>query len=61
MTNVRGLWGHEGILYATDLSITHLFAYDLKTGVRDTSKEFNFHSDNASPSYIWGDRVINLD
>ena len=51
----RGIWSDGTTMWVSDRGKKKLFAYNLGTGSRDTSKEFNFVSANTSPSGIWSD------
>lgn len=52
--NTGDIWSDNTTLWGV-VSGSHVSAYTLATGARDTAKEFNYHSDNANPSGMWSD------
>ena len=49
------IWSNGTTIWALNWSGKVLEAYTLATGARDTSKEFNLHTDNARGYGIWSD------
>ena len=55
VTETFGAWSDGTTMWVLEREQEKLYAYALTTGVRDQSKEFDTHSDNGSPRYLWSD------
>ena len=55
----HGVWSNGTTIWATNSADDRLHAYDLTTGDRDTTKDFDLLSaaENARPSGLWSDEI----
>ena len=55
----RGIWTDGTTMWCADADRT-VYAYNVNTKIRDTSKEFTLDSNNSSPQGIWGSTINNI-
>ena len=54
-TVINDMWSDGTTIWTIDSFDDKIYAYDISGKSRDTSKEFNLHSDNNHPTGIWSD------
>ena len=54
-TDAFAIWSDGTTMWVADDADDKLYAYTLSNGNRDTTKEWNLHSDNSDPTGIWSD------
>ena len=52
-TNPLDLWSDGTTMWVSDRSVGKIFAYNLRSKLRDAPKDFTLSGNNASPSGIW--------
>ena len=52
LTASYGIWGNSSTIWVVDRDDTFVYAYN-RDGSRDTTKEFDLHTDNSSPRGVW--------
>ena len=55
ISDARGIWSGDGIMWVLDSRADALFAYDLGSG--DLLGEYALHSANGDPHGLWSDGV----
>ena len=53
--NPEGIWSDGRTMWVVDLKDKKMYAYNLRTKARDTSREFNLHSENVHPRGVFSD------
>ena len=51
--NLAGMWANGATLWVADGKDDKLYAYDVASKQRDSSKDIILHSDNANPRGVW--------